>query len=112
MGSSYQENPQQSLFGNDPERVTKYQAHSETSTQAAHQIENAASTLRGKVYREILSTGEYGITDEGLQTRLAMNPSTERPRRVELVERGLVFDSGNKRKTISGRAAVVWRARG
>lgn len=37
-----------------------------------------------------------------------MNPSTERPRRVELVENGLVEDSGRVRQTDSKTEAVVW----
>jgi hypothetical protein len=38
-----------------------------------------------------------------------MNPSTQRPRRVELVEGGWVEDSGERRPTRSGMDAVVWR---
>lgn len=33
-----------------------------------------------------------------------------RSRRAELVERGLVVDSGQRAKTASGRQAIVWRA--
>jgi hypothetical protein len=53
---------------------------------------------------------DFGITDEQIQNELGMNPSTERPRRLELEEQGLIFDSGEKRKTRSGRPAIVWRA--
>jgi hypothetical protein len=49
-----------------------------------------------------------GGTDEELQDALGMNPNTQRPRRIELVERGLVRDSGRTRKTKSGRRATVW----
>lgn len=38
-----------------------------------------------------------------------MGGSTERPRRVELVEGGHVVDSGLRRLTRSRRFAVVWR---
>jgi hypothetical protein len=91
----------------DDERVHKYQKHSDTSRAAAHQIEADAATLRGEVYRGILRV-LGGRTDEELQIILDMNPSTERPRRVELVERGLVRDSGKRRRTLSKRWAVVW----
>lgn len=37
-----------------------------------------------------------------------MNPSTERPRRVELVKGGWIRDSGKTRKTHSGSEATVW----
>ena len=39
-----------------------------------------------------------------------MNPSTQRPRRVELVRANLVFATTEKRKTKSGRSATVWQA--
>lgn len=53
---------------------------------------------------------EHGpATDEEIATGLGMNPSTQRPRRIELARRGLVIADGTKRTT-SGRMAVVWQA--
>jgi hypothetical protein len=80
--------------------------HSATSYAAA--VENAAhaGTERRRVFDEIYRC--HGATDHELQKNLAMNPSTQRPRRVELVNFGLVRDSGRKRLTPSGRWAVVW----
>jgi len=95
------------LFGK-PERVTKFQKHSETSRAAAFEIEISAETLRGKVLRCIRDARSSGATDEQIQIHLGMNPSTQRPRRVELIERGLIKNSGRTRKTISKRQAVVW----
>lgn len=87
--------------------VTKYQAHSETSRAAAQDIQPTASTLRAKVLEFIADRGELGATDEEVQLALDMNPSTQRPRRVELAERGLIEKRG-QRPTRSGRQAVVW----
>lgn len=56
----------------------------------------------------IAFAGERGRTDEELQNQLGLNPSTQRPRRVELVEGGWVEDSKRRRNTKSGRDAVVW----
>lgn len=86
------------------------QAHSPTSQAAARQIRPDASRLRGRVLGLLLERGEQGATDEELQLALSMNPSTERPRRIELVEAGAVRDSGRTRPTRSGRKAVVWQA--
>ena len=86
-------------------------AHSETSRDAAASLPNAG-TLRALIYWYLVAdagTGN-GHTDEELQADLAMPPSTQRPRRVELVKAGLVRDSGRVRKTRSGRNAVVWEA--
>lgn len=80
--------------------------HGETAHAAARQV-------RGKreLYHRLLTAIDGsigGLTDEELQLTTGMNPSTERPRRVELVDAGVLCDSGNRRKTRSGRAAVVW----
>jgi hypothetical protein len=85
-----------------------YQSHSSTSHQAAIEAESSASTLRSQVFRFIVATKEYGATDEEIQDYFQMNPSTQRPRRVELVNRKLVMDSGMMRKTKAGRNATVW----
>ncbi len=85
-----------------------YVPHSETSRMAAAEAESSASTLRALVYRTILEAGATGCTDEELQGALSMNPSTQRPRRIELVHRRLVLDSGERRKTRAGRWATVW----
>ena len=76
-----------------------------TSLAAAIAIEPSADTLRGEVLAELR---KRDATDEQLQMRLHMNPSTQRPRRVELVKMGLVRDSGMRRNTSSGRKAIVW----
>ena len=85
----------------------KAQFHRETSVAAATAIEPDAGTLRGRVLSYIRSVG--GSTDEEIQVALGMNPSTARPRRVELVDKGLIFENG-QRKTSSGRWAIVWSA--
>lgn len=84
------------------------QKHSATSVAAAHRVASAAA-LRAQVL-EYLRERVDGATDEEIQTALSMGGSTQRPRRVELVNRGLVHDSGRTRRTTSGRQAVVWVA--
>lgn len=83
----------------------------ETSHDAASAIEPAAGTLRRKVL-DFIRTCTDGATDEEIQLALDMDPSTERPRRVELWRSKLIADSDTKRKTKSGRKAVVWVATG
>ncbi len=89
--------------------VTKYQTHSDTSRQAAKKIETSADTVRGRVLRFLVKNVD-GATDEAMQYAMWLNPNTQRPRRIELVERGLVKDSGVRRNTKSGRKAIVWEA--
>jgi hypothetical protein len=79
---------------------------SETSKAAAVDIGKHRETLRQKVLAYITLYGP--VSDEMIQRALGMNPSTQRPRRIELVEAGKVKDSGQKRKTLSGRTAIAW----
>lgn len=86
------------------------QRHSATSIAAAFDIEPKAGTLRGAVLAHLRGCGTEGATDEQQQLALNMNPSTQRPRRIELVKSAHVYDSGRTRKTASGHPATVWLA--
>jgi len=82
--------------------------HPDTAHAAATRAAPGSGKKRQQVYAAIRHGGPGGRTDEQIQIELGMNPSTQRPRRVELVEKGLVADSGQRRKTTSGRMAIVW----
>ncbi len=84
-----------------------YQQHSATSREAARSMEHDARTLRQQVLDYIRDQGIYGATDEEVQDALGMNPSTQRPMRVELMKMGRIAINGT-RKTKSGRLASVW----
>lgn len=77
----------------------------DTSQAAATEIAPSINALQSLVYGFLFMTPS---TDEEVQDSLGMNPSTERPRRGELVEKKLVRDSGDRRCTRSGRRAIVW----
>ena len=66
--------------------------------------------LRRLVYEFILERGEHGATDQEVQRALDLPSQTECPRRWELVKGGLVENSGQRRRTMSQRSAVVWTA--
>lgn len=69
----------------------------------------AAPRASGDRLRILHALAEHGcMTDEAIQVTLDMNPSTERPRRGELVDDGLVRDSGTMGRTHSGARAVLW----
>lgn len=98
------------LFSYAPPEMPPAQRHSATSLDAARSIREGAHSLRTRVLGYIVARGEHGATDGEIQQALRMEGSTQRPRRVELLERSLIRDSGRTRKTASGRAAVVWVA--
>ena len=83
-------------------------AGSATSAMAADSLGPATLNAMQRRVLELLLQNPHGLTDEEQQAALAMNPSTQRPRRIELVQRGLVVEDGT-RKARSGRMAVVWR---
>lgn len=86
-----------------------FQPHSDTSKEAAAALEGS-ETLRALVYKAITSSGARGMTDTEVQAELGLSGSTERPRRVRLVQLGLVRDSGNRRASEAGRQCTVWVA--
>lgn len=89
-----------------PVPTAPYVVGSPTSEAAAEAILDSLPALQRRVYEYIRQWGP--VHDEEIQIDLNMNPSTERPRRGELVEKGLVCDTGHTALTKSGRNAVLW----
>ncbi len=84
--------------------------HPITSHQAAERILPRTGTQRRLVLSALSLAAPFnGFTDEELQDRLGMNPSSERPRRIELLTMGWIEDSGETRVTRSGAKAIVWK---
>ena len=84
------------------------QQHSITSMQAADSLDAKALTRLHRLVLKFLRDRPDGATDEEIASGLGLNPSTERPRRIELQGLGLVVAAG-ERKTSSRRNATVWR---
>lgn len=101
---------QLSLMDPDANEIGKFQRSGAAVTQrlAALSIYPHTGTDRRRVLDFVASRGEWGATDDEMQQALRMNPSTQRPRRVELRDGGWIEQSGRKRRTLSRRAAVVW----
>lgn len=99
---------QPDLFGNPSEPDPPAQRHSATSVAAASAAKEFAPLLRNKLLALLQRVGAYGLTDEEMQRELAMDANTQRPRRRELEQAGMVRDSGKTRETRSGRRATVW----
>lgn len=83
-------------------------AIAETSRSAASSMVESSKAIRADVLREIRTCG--GLTDDELERVLHRRHQTVSARRRELVLLGLVKDSETRRKTSSGRSAVVWVA--
>jgi transcription initiation factor IIE alpha subunit len=84
------------------------QQHSPTSMAAADSMDRSTLNRLQRLIYDYLCDQAEGATDEEIAHACGMNPSTQRPRRIELARRGLVVESGT-RTTASGRMACVWR---
>ena len=85
-----------------------YVRESQTSQKAAISIVENVGNLRDRVFRLLELKGS--LTDQEIQEWLGMDPSTQRPRRIELVAQRKVRDSGKRKRTRSGRWATLWEA--
>ena len=88
-----------------------YVPGSATSKAAAESMQPKAGTLRWKVWKWIHWCATNGATDDECQKMLHMDPSTQRPRRIELEKVGLVIKTDRTRPTRSGRHAAVYVAK-
>lgn len=86
------------------------QQHSVTSRAAADSLDGKTLNALQKRVLDFIAWRPSGATDEEIANELEMNPSTVRPRRIELARRGMIVEGGSRRTT-SGRMAVVWKVR-
>ncbi|MCH9682714.1 MAG: hypothetical protein K0V04_14865 [Deltaproteobacteria bacterium] len=104
------ESPQRQLF--DPRGQALYEPPAArgrpTRVAAAQRIRAPAKTFLGRVL-DALRDGPK--TDDELCKYTGLRDNSVRPRRIDLVRRGLVEDSGAVRPTHCGREAIVWRLR-
>lgn len=89
-----------------PDIPSRPSQRQDTSVEAAGAYSAAtAQRTRSAVLTQIT---RRPCTDEEIATALSMEGNSVRPRRIELVERGLVRDSGTRRLTKAKRRAIVW----
>lgn len=92
--------------------MTYHRAHArnsdpETSVEAADSVNPRIRESQQEVLERLRACGP--LTDDQLVERLPrMSPSGVRSRRSELVERGLVRDSGARAFTKSNRKTIIW----
>ena len=77
----------------------------DTSRAAANSMHGKTDPQRLKVLRFLSNV--FGATDEMIQDGTGLSES-ERPRRIELLDAGLITNTGMKWPTKSRREAMVW----
>lgn len=100
---------QLSLFADDP-RPPRVRS-SDTSTAAAESVQPVTGELRRRVLSFIRSRADGATCDEA-EVALGLRHQTASARIRELVTLGAIADSGQRRKTRSGRTASVYRVKG
>ena len=79
-----------------------------TSQEAATAMAPQLGRLQKLTLAAIRDAGLDGLTADELAARLEMERWTVQPRTSELKAKGLIADSGNRRKNDNGKRAVVW----
>ncbi len=80
----------------------------ETSRQAALEAFPRTGVHRRLILDYIASRPDYGATDDEIIVALNIRHQSAGPRRLELFEGGWIEDSGIRRRTVSGKDAIVW----
>jgi hypothetical protein len=100
------------LFDEARDRAHARATDPETSHEAAESLK--PKRLRDSQRAVFDLFAMYGaMTDQMLQRaavieKVGQSPSWIRTRRKELVDAGMIVDTGRKQKTKSGRRAIVW----
>lgn len=80
---------------------------SPTSRDAAESMPPAAQPLRDLIYRYLCARAYAGATRQEIESDLMISGNTVRPRVRELIQQRLISESGETRRTPSGRKAAV-----
>jgi hypothetical protein len=81
-----------------------------TSFEAAQSMKPHAPTIRQRVF-ELIASCSVGRTADELEVVTGWRLHTITARITELAQAGRIEDVGERRKTRSGRKAIVWYAR-
>jgi hypothetical protein len=82
----------------------------DTSVAAADDLAPKLGRLQRMAECTIRYAGPQGLTADELAARLQMDRWSIQPRTTELRRKGLIRDSGQRRRNSTGKAAIVWIA--
>jgi len=82
----------------------------DTSIEAARKMEMSVGHLQRVALRAIRAAGARGLTTNELAAVVRIHRDSIQPRTSELRDRGLIRDSGARRRNENGIKAIVWVA--
>lgn len=82
----------------------------DTSMAASAALAPRLGNLQRLAFDAICEVGETGLTADELSETLGKDRWSIQPRTSELRCKGLIRDSGKRRKNSSGKQAIVWIA--
>ncbi len=80
----------------------------DTSIAAAEALASKCGRLQKLTLQAISDAGIAGLTADECAERLSSDRWSIQPRTSELRRKGLVIDSGMRRRNATGKAAIVW----
>ena len=83
----------------------------DTSVAAADALAPKLGRLQRMAETTIRDTGLSGLTAEELAEQLGMDRWSIQPRTTELKRKGIIRDSGQRRRNATGKQAIVWIAK-
>jgi hypothetical protein len=83
----------------------------DTSIAAADALAPQLGRLQRLAGATIRAAGAAGLTADELAEKLGMERWSIQPRTTELKRKGIICDSGVRRRNVTGKAAIVWIAR-
>lgn len=82
----------------------------DTSIAAAEALAPKLGRLQRMAAAAIREAGAHGLTADEVAARLEMDRWSIQPRTSELRRKGVIHDSGQRRRNSSGKGAIVWIA--
>jgi predicted ArsR family transcriptional regulator len=83
--------------------------YQETSREAYEASKPNAGKRSAHILAYLESCGPTGSTQDQISQDLGLLPQTVCPSLLDMENRGLLYRTGDRRKTSSGRSARVWR---
>lgn len=86
-----------------------FKGEAETGREAAEAVNEKLGRLQAMVQDAIRGTGPLGLTPEEMAERSGLPRASVQPRFSELKRKGVIVDSGHRRRNpSSGKRAVAW----